>query len=188
MPVSTRHKPATAALFLLAACAVSLALEAAGIKVREVTTWQVHNRVLLSAELALELSPEALRALNHGVTLDIVIDIQALEERAWLWDPTVIEHSERFHLERQALNKQYLVTHNYNQRSFISLQEALQYISTVRNYPLLNVTDLEEGKSYYGRMRAWLDIESLPAPMRPTAYVSTSWRLASDWHKWQIET
>lgn len=188
MPASANYKRPAATLLLLLGLAMSNTLAAAGIQVREVSTGEMYGQITLSARLDLELSEEALRALEHGVALDIVIEMQALEDRRWLWDRTIAQHSERFKLERQALSKHYLVTDNYSRRSFISLQEALRYIGTIRNYPLVRKADLEPDNSYYGRLRAWLDIESLPAPMRPTAYISSNWQLASNWYKWQIGT
>ena len=39
---------------------------------------------------------------------------------------------------------------------------------------------------YLVRMRAHLDIETLPAPLRPVAYTSPSWHLNSGWTTWTI--
>ena len=39
---------------------------------------------------------------------------------------------------------------------------------------------------YQVKMRTFLDIESLPAPMRPLAYISSDWQLDSDWVSWPL--
>jgi len=187
MPLSANTKAAGIVLVLLLAVLHPERSSAAGIEVREAATVQTGGQILLSARLVLELSDEVLKALDHGVAVDIVVDMAAVQERRWLWDRTIVEHSERFRLERQALSKHYLVTHGYRRRSFLSLAEALQYIGTIRNYPLIAVAELDGRHTYRGRLRAWLDIESLPPPMRPTAYVSSQWQIASNWHEWTIQ-
>lgn len=192
MPVSKNMKnkvlSLTTVLMFLPLVICSQWSKAAGIQVGDVNSVQVRDKVNLTAQLNFQLSDEALNALDHGVALDIIIDMQALEQRRWLWDRTVADHSERFRLERQALTNHYLVTHKYQRQSFLSLAEALQFIGTIRDYPLINTAELEADKRYHGRIRAWLDIESLPAPMRPTAYISSHWRIDSGWHEWPIQS
>lgn len=177
---------ATAALLVLPLLAPGSDVRAAAIKVREAGSNLVAGQLTASARLDFDLSEEALKALDNGVALNIVVELEVLQERFWLWDRTLIEHSENFRLERQALSKNYLVTHKYRRRSFLSLEEALQFIGTMSDYPLLDSSELEAGKHYRGRIRAWLDIESLPAPMRPAAHISASWRLDSGWYEWPI--
>lgn len=177
---------AIAALLVLPLLAPATDARAADIKVREAGSNQLAGQLVASARLDFELSEEALKALDNGVALNIVVELEVLKERFWLWDRTLVEHSENFRLERQALSKNYLVTHKYRRRSFLSLQEALEFIGTMSDYPLLDSTELEAQGDYRGRIRAWLDIESLPAPMRPAAHISASWRLNSGWHEWRI--
>ena len=193
MPASANNNwiPPYLAGWLLALTMLALpsqAADAVGIEVRDVSTVQVRGQVILNARLNFELSEEALKALKHGVAIDIVIDMEALRKRRWLWDKKIVDHSERYRLERQALSKHYVVMHDYRRQSFLSLQEALEYIGNIRDYPLLSTSQLENGHRYHGRLRAWVDIESLPAPMRPTAHISSQWHIASGWREWPIES
>lgn len=162
-------------------------LAAGGIEVRDVSSVQIRGMVTITARLDIALSEETLRALDHGVALDIIINMQAVQQRRWLWNRTLAEHSERFRIERQALSNHYLVTNGQQRRSFLSLSEALQFIGNIRDYPLVGTAELSDDRRYKGRIRAWLDIESLPAPMRPAAHVSSSWRINSGWHEWSIQ-
>lgn len=192
MPALTNSKAGWLTLdtlaIVLVLTAVSPQSTAAGIKIHNVNSIQVRGMVAMTARIGFDLSAEALEALENGVALNIVVEIEALEQRRWLWDRTVAEHRENFSIERQALSKNYLVTHQYRRRSFLSLQEALRFIGTLRDYPLVETSALEGDERYRGRIRAWLDIESLPAPMRPTAYMSSNWRLSSDWVEWPIRS
>ncbi len=44
----------------------------------------------------------------------------------------------------------------------------------------------QDQAQYYLRVRASLDVDSLPAPLRPVAYTSLSWRLNSGWTVWTV--
>ena len=60
-------------------------------------------------------------------------------------------------------------------------------LGKIRNFPLLDEHLIGDKGHRYVRLRALLDIESLPSPMRPLAYLSSLWRLKSDWYEWPIE-
>jgi len=88
-----------------------------------------------------------------------------------------------------ALSEKYII-HNLNsgaQNNYISLNAALYSLSNIRDFPLIDKNLLEEGDNYYVRLRTYLDIESLPAPMRPIAYISSQWQLESDWFSWPLK-
>ena len=72
-------------------------------------------------------------------------------------------------------------------RVFGSFDELLEGLGRIRDFPLLDEHLLGEEGDYYLRFRALLDIESLPSPMRPWAYLSGLWRLESDWYEWSLE-
>ena len=45
---------------------------------------------------------------------------------------------------------------------------------------------LATSERYEGALRAWLDIEALPAPLRLLAYLSDDWPLTSEWYTWPL--
>jgi hypothetical protein len=45
---------------------------------------------------------------------------------------------------------------------------------------------LVSDERYEGALRARLDIEALPAPLRVFAYLSDDWRLTSEWYTWPL--
>ena len=47
--------------------------------------------------------------------------------------------------------------------------------------------DLQDGESYVLSVKAQLDIESLPLPLRPMAYITPSWNLASERKQWHLK-
>ena len=61
-------------------------------------------------------------------------------------------------------------------------------LSRIRDIPLIDEHLIDSDSAYTLRLRALLDIEALPSPMRPLAYFSSLWRLKSDWYEWPLES
>jgi hypothetical protein len=180
---------ACAGLLLVAASMLITAALAAGIEVRDAHSSPATGMISVSANMNFEFSDEALEALENGVALHIVIEIQVWQKRRWLWNRTLASDKLRFKIQRQALSNYYLVTHlpGGEQHTFLSMRRALEHIGTLRDHPLMDSNQLQPDRHYFGRLRARLDIESLPAPLQPLAYISSGWRLASSWYEWPIE-
>ena len=53
--------------------------------------------------------------------------------------------------------------------------------------PVLDLELLNREQTHTVRLRAVLDIESLPTPVRLWAYVSRDWGIESEWHEWPLE-
>ena len=127
--------------------------------------------------------------MRSGVPLIILLNIEVLQDRNWWWDKTIAKLEQGYLLLYHALSEKYII-HNLNsgaQKNYVSLNAALHSLSKIRELPLIDINLLEEGDDYYARIRTYLDIESLPAPMRPIAYISSQWQLESDWYSWPLE-
>jgi len=142
----------------------------------------------LDANLDLDFSDDALEALRSGVPLIVLVNIEVLKDRNWWWDKTIAELEQGYLLLYHALSEKYII-HNLNsgaQHNYVSLNAALFSLSNIREFPLIDKNLLQD-EDHYARLRAYLDIESLPAPMRPIAYISSQWQLASDWFEWPLK-
>ena len=144
---------------------------------------------LLEANMDLNFSDDALEALRSGVPLIVLVNIEVQKDRNWWWDKTIAELEQGYLLLYHALSEKYII-HNLNsgsQQNFNSLSTAIFSLSNIHDLPLIDKNLLEEGEHYYVRLRTYLDIESLPAPMRPIAYISSQWQLESDWFTWPLK-
>jgi len=163
--------------------------EAAGFNIQSLETLMQERVYLLNARFQYSFSKEAIEALEHGVPLLILVDIEILSPR-WYWaDKTIADLEQGYLLLYHALSENYVI-HNLNsgtQNNFVNLRQALTFLSQIKELPILDANLLEKDKEYYLRVRTHLDIESLPAPMRPLAYISSDWQLASDWYEWPLQ-
>ncbi len=149
----------------------------------------VGNKYTLNADIKFRFSKEALKALEHGIALQIDIEVQAKQTRKWLWDKKIRKKILSQRLEHQPLSDQYLVTdlNTGIKRNFHSFHHALEFLGSINDYPFLELASLEQGKTYTVLVRASLNTESLPAPLRLSGYVSSDWQLSSPWYKWTIQ-
>ena len=176
-------------LCMLVSSIFPLQSQAEGFRVLAAETKLKDNVFQLEANLDLNFSDDALEALRSGVPLIVLVNIEILKDRSWWFDKTVAELEQGYLLLYHALSEKYIV-HNLNsgaQQNYISLNTALHSLSNIRDFPLIDKNLLEEGDDYYVRLRTYLDIESLPAPMRPIAYISSQWQLESDWFSWPLK-
>lgn len=161
---------------------------AAGFEVLSATTKLEGGVYRLSAQIEYRFSSAALDALQNGVPLTVEIEMEVWRRRPWLWDETVYALAQRFQLEYHTLSRQYLVS-NLNsgeRRGFPTRTAALRFMGKINDFPLLDRSLLTGNERYEGALRARLDLEALPAPLRLFAYLSEDWRLSSEWRSWPL--
>jgi hypothetical protein len=143
---------------------------------------------LLTARVEYRLSSEARDALQAGVPLNIRLDVEVVHNRRLWFNNTVASLRQRFQLEYHALSERYIVmnVNSGQQESFGSLFAALSYLGRVDKLPLLDASLLEDDREYRLRLRAFLDQEKFPGPLRLLAFWRRDWSLASDWYTWPL--
>jgi len=177
--------PVLALLLLLNA---SLAL-AAGVQVEQAQTRLLDEVYYLNARLEYELTEPMLEALHKSVPLTFVLHIEVFQQRDYLWDDGIAALDQRYQLVYLPLTQQYQVR-NLNSgalHNLPSLQIALSVLGTVVDLPLLDQALLDTDETYQARLRAQLDIEELPVPLRLLSYFSGEWRLRSEWYSWPLQ-
>jgi len=189
MPDSRRSLPGIGWLGLLLLCAVCVMPAAArDIDVRALSSRLESERFVIDATLAVRLTDNTREALENGITLQFVLETRLLKPRRLWWDGELATTTRRYLLSRHALADGYLVSEvgTDHQQTYKRLDDALQALGTLEAYDAGPVDDAEASRQYRGRLRLRLDIEALPAPLRPIAYVSPSWRVSSGWYEWNF--
>lgn len=159
-----------------------------GIVVQHVITELKDDVYYLDARIEYDFSDDILEALDSGVPITVALEIDIAKPRDWLWDDTVAELTQFFRIEFHALTRQYVVI-NLNSRaqnSYHTRHLALTAMGKISELPLLDKRLLKADTVYQARLRAKLVIADLPTPLRPWAYLSSEWRMASEWYIWQL--
>ena len=149
------------------------------------------GRLLISGDLELGLNNKVEEAVSKGIPLDIDIELRLYRSRPVLWSQRLSNWDFRRQIRFHALSGQYLVSEFRDGaevlESYTSLQQALRQMGNIseREYTINAETDAEDSLLLDTRVR--LDIESLPAPLRPVAYTSLDWHLNSGWSTWTVQ-
>jgi len=174
-------------LTLLSILGISLAY-GADAEIKQVTGKIIDGFYFVDATLGIELSADSREAIESGVPLTFVIDFRIEQERRFLWDKNVLALRRSLELAHHALADSYVVTDPVTGTHSVSpsLSGALKTMGMLSSIAIGKASDLDSAADLIGRARVQLDIESLPAPLRPIAYISPSWRIKSDWYVWRI--
>ena len=176
---------------LLAACLaimLPLAVNAGSVTVTSAEANIINEMVVIDAHVNYEFSDDALDALRSGIALFIDVDFRIKRQRRFIWDRKVLNLSRRYRIERHALTDRYVITDlvTSDRRIYDSLNAAIADLGQIQKIPVAENSDFDVSMEYKIGLRARLDLESLPAPIRPIAYISPSWRMSSGWYQWTL--
>jgi Domain of unknown function (DUF4390) len=158
-------------------------------EVRSASTRIVNGVHTLDARLQLVLSSEALKALSSGVALTIELQIELIRERHLWFDATAAELAVRYELEYRPLSQRYIVRNlnSGDQDSFATLYSALNNLGRIEGLPVIDDALLEPDRTYRIRLRAMLNTQQYPAPLRLLFFWRDEWQLQSDWFEWVLQ-
>ena len=174
--------------WLLCACLLAPAVQAAALEFSRVTiTLGEDNRIYLDAQTSYRLPPVVSEALDNGVPLTFVTHVQMRDTQAWLWQKDVVDYRIRSVLRYRPLAGLYEVrVGDDDKQVFATREAALRYMGRISDLALIERDRLNLKHEYQVRLDAYLDIEALPLPMRPRAYLSSDWNLEAEPWEWQI--
>jgi hypothetical protein len=158
-------------------------------EIREARTTLKDGVYFLDALIEYRLSSEARSALQSGLPLTIRVEVELLKNRRFWFANEEAELHQRYQLEYHALSERFTIQNlnSGDQASFSTLNAALDWLGHVNQFPLIDAALIEPGHEYYLRMRAVLDAEKLPGPLRLIAFWRRDWSLGSDWYRWQLQ-
>jgi hypothetical protein len=143
----------------------------------------------LYAAIDYRLSSDARAALESGVPLTIRLEVELLNDRRFWFDGEDAALRQLYQLEYHALSERYIVQslNSGDQASFTTLFAALNYLGRIERLPLIDAALIERGHAYDLRLRAVLDVEQFPGPLRLLAFWRRDWSLGSDWYRWRLQ-
>ena len=161
---------------------------AGGFVVDEMRTLVQEGVFMLDARIEYRFSDAALEALDNGVPLHLEVQVEILREGAWFWEQPLKDRTLSFVIRFLPLSGLYLVVDQASgsERNFATRAAAIDALGDLSGLALVPEDALDPAERYLVRLRASLDIGSLPLPLRPLAYLSPSWQLSSDWKSWPL--
>ena len=160
-----------------------------GFVVEHATLRTVGGTYVVDARIDFAFSEDNLEAMRNGVALTVIVDIEVRRERGRWWDETLVARELPYRIETNVLTGRYRVRDldSGSTRNYRSLDEMTETLGHLESVPIIARERLSGDARYAARIRARLDIEALPSPLRPIAYLSPRWRLNSGWFEWRVE-
>ena len=183
---------AVAPLLLALFWALAAAPEAAAdISVQEVETRDEGGTLVMDASIRYGFSEQVLEALDNGVPLTLEVHIQLRGADDWVWSESLVDQRLRYVIRYKPLSERYLVSQlpgDGGGISYVTREAAIAALGEIEGLQLGSRQRLlDEDRELEVQMRVSLDIEELPLPLKPMAYLHPSWKLSSGWTKWPLE-
>jgi hypothetical protein len=172
----------------LAALLVCTLVRANDIEVRDARLRNVEEGLVLDADFAFELTPRLAEALANGVPLYFRVEFALTRSRWYWWDETAAERELHLRLSYHALSRHYRLSTGTLQRSFATLQEALDVLRHLRGWLVVERTVSFADADYEGAVRMRLDTALLPKPFQLSALTSRDLNLESPWHRFIVHS
>lgn len=169
---------------------LSLAAQAdAEFSIRQAQVRSAAEQLRLDAQVDFAFSEPVLEALDHGVPLTLVFQIQVRRADAWLWEDSLLDEHWRYTIRYRPLSQRYEIHRlpNGDGRDFVSRDTAIRALGELSDQVLMRRDRLDPNTDYVLQIKVFLDIEELPLPLRPMAYLTPSWNLSSGWTTWPFK-
>ena len=143
----------------------------------------------LNSEIEIELPAYISIAIEQGFAVPLMFEVEILSPIKYWPDRKIVSLKQQYQLHFLPMLGSYVIYDlNAGQRYYFdSLNEAVEYLHEVNNYPMLDVNNISDERSYYARLRFGIDSDELPLPLKSSSLWDNDWNLKSDWYAWDIE-
>lgn len=162
--------------------------QAADYKILNQTCRSTEDAFVLDANIDFDFSDKVIEALQHGVPITLELHMQVRKQGAWLWEKDLVETRLRYQISYHALASVYQVLdlQTNTKENFVTREIAVNALGEINSMPVVRHDQMEKGKIYLVGLKTSLDLDALPLPMRPLAYLSPSWNQSSEWRTCRI--
>jgi hypothetical protein len=143
---------------------------------------------LLHAEVQYPSNDAMRSALADGVTLAFDLDVVVERDRRFWFDGNVVELGLQRQLEYHSVSGRYIVREagRSEQRSFPTLEAALEDLGKVEAWPVLTEPQLVAGADYRIAIRASMRRGKLNDALRALLFWTDNWQRNSEWYEWSL--
>ena len=147
--------------------------------------------LVMDASIDYAFGKKALEALDNGVPLTVEIRIRLRGTEDWVWNKSLVDRRLRSVIRYKPLSERYLVSRLPDEgggTSYVTRDAAIAALGEIEDVQLMSRDQLRgHDKPLEIQVKASLDINELPLPLKPMAYLFPSWKHSSGWTKWPLE-
>ena len=175
------------ALVLLITFSPGLVMAKSAFSIESLATRTVGDELVMDVHFTPVLTPVALEALDNGVPLTFEVWFQVRQANAWIWSASLVDRRLRYVIRYHPLAEQYRVGPvQGGGKNYVTRDAAIAALAELHDLPLLSRSELKPNQDYEIDLKVSLDIEELPLPLRPIAYLFPSWKLSTGWTSWPL--
>jgi hypothetical protein len=138
---------------------------------------------VLSADFRVPLPDRLAQLVEAGIALHFTVDFELHRTRWYWWNDRVVQASRTARLSYHALTRQYRLSSEGLQQSFPSFADAVQAMSIVRGWKVVDAGTVRADVEYEAYVRMRLDTSQLPKPFQVTAITNRDWNIQAEWKR-----
>ena len=142
---------------------------------------------VLDGDVNIVLNPTLEDALNKGINLYFLLELELTRPRNWWLDEGIAEPVRKMRIYYHLLLRRYVVETGYITKTAATLDEALALLGRVEGWQVLERGMLKTGQRYDARLRLRLDTAQLPKPLSIGAVTGDKWELVTPWYGWSFD-
>lgn len=144
----------------------------------------IEDGYVLNADVDIKFSDDMEEAIIKGFELNFLIEFQLVIPQKYWFDDEIVTVTHRISLNYHALSRQYLLIRDDQQKTFATLNEAVEDLSKIRDLKVLLKTDVVKGESYNAALLMRLDHTKLPKALQVDVISSDDWKMISQRFEW----
>jgi len=170
-------------LFAALALGAAFTVCADEIEVTDARLSATEEGVVLAADFALELNPRLAEIVLNGVPLYFVIEFELTRPRWYWFDEKAVAKRIQLRLSYHPMSRHYRLSTGVLQQNYPTLEEALNVLRRVRNWPVVERSAGLSEANYDAAVRMRLDVALLPKPFQLSAITDRELKLESPWKR-----
>ena len=139
--------------------------------------------LVLAADFLFDLNARLVEIVKNGVPLYFVVEFELTRPRWYWFDEKAAAKRMQLRLSYHALSRHYRLSTGLLQQNYASLEEALNVLRRVRNWPVVDRAASLADANYEAALRMRLDLTLLPKPFQLSAITSRELNLESPWRR-----
>jgi hypothetical protein len=127
-------------------------------------------------------------AVNQGFAVPLMFEVEIYTSRNNWFDKRIVTLKQSYQLLFLPMLSSYVVNDvNAGKRHYFdSLDEAVEYMEVVYNYPMLDISNFDFNREFYARTRFRIDNDALPLPLKPSIFWPSDWDERSSWYSFEM--
>lgn len=140
----------------------------------------VGDMYALNADVDMKFSPKVEEAISKGFVLKFIVEFQLSKPRKYWFDDEVVTIFHAISLNYHALSRQFIVTRDNQQKTFVRLDEALDDLSYISDLNVFKKSEIEDEEHLKAALLIRLDTKKLPQALQ----ADDEWHMTSQRFEW----